>query len=305
MRTKKDKRSTSKPLHLTEKFTRAGDYARQVHVENRKGIAHLHHASPVLPSGAVTDLTAEDAAVRMRSMTHQSFRTVVENLHRDLGLKSEVRSVFGTSRDGTEDAIMVTCSGVKNFDRVRYAAVLQGKLANQWGVIAFLEGAGKDSRYSFIVPIKTEGMTANVTAGTRIADIARNLAAEGIEYHTINPVKGGHEVVVIDQGTKLADNVSRAADRFGVSSVEQQMGNTSLPAQYSAKLPKENIYDLTADPESLRAKAILVPPHANHTYAALESGSGRHPVAVRPAHSCRWCGSLCGSSFESSVAASF
>jgi (p)ppGpp synthase/HD superfamily hydrolase len=36
MRTKKNKKSTSKPLHLTEKFTRAVDYARQIHVENRK-----------------------------------------------------------------------------------------------------------------------------------------------------------------------------------------------------------------------------------------------------------------------------
>ena len=36
MTTKKDKRSRSEPVHLTEKFTRAIDYARQIHVETRK-----------------------------------------------------------------------------------------------------------------------------------------------------------------------------------------------------------------------------------------------------------------------------
>jgi (p)ppGpp synthase/HD superfamily hydrolase len=36
MTTKKDKRDTSEPLHLTEKFTRAVDYARQIHIETRK-----------------------------------------------------------------------------------------------------------------------------------------------------------------------------------------------------------------------------------------------------------------------------
>jgi hypothetical protein len=94
-------------------------------------------------------------------------------------------------------------------EAVRYAGAWLGKLGNQKAILSFSSSDdGPDSVYHLHLPEKD-------TQAVR-----KTLEEIGIQFRSIEPKQGGHDIYVFDQGRTLADKIEDVAEKYDVRAYE-------------------------------------------------------------------------------------
>jgi hypothetical protein len=156
------------------------------------------------------------AKIRLVSKSHQEALKAYDEIDRGLGLPSGHKSGIGVWKTGAENTVINRVSGQVDPDALRYSTALKGKISHQISALQFQQAeGGKDLLHEFMVPLKE----ANA------AELKHRLEVAGLEYHTLDPVTGGHKVIILDQNGEQADKVEEAARRFRVRNVETSQGS--------------------------------------------------------------------------------
>jgi hypothetical protein len=144
-----------------------------------------------------------DAQKRLTSENQARYKSITEDIDKNIGIKSTQENAIGDWSDGAENTIFNTINNVKNYEELRYSAALKGSVGNQKAVIPFIEDvAGKDSLYI------TEITNIDINA------LRNKLDELGIKFRTIISGKNSTKVVVFDQGSQLIDNIKQLGEIY-------------------------------------------------------------------------------------------
>jgi hypothetical protein len=153
------------------------------------------------------DLSAAEAARRLRSPGQAHFRRLAGDILRHLGVvRHHVRDAVGDWPGGVENSLLVEVPDPPADDTLCYAAVWFGLLARQKEVLAFRPGRqGPDAVVQLDLPEHD------------LAELRRALDQYGITCRTIVPTDLGHRVLVYDAGCRLRLPLVRLARRYGAA----------------------------------------------------------------------------------------
>lgn len=176
------------------------DNAGQFSSKPEKGKKATAFVSPNTEEG----LTFEKAAELLSAQQQRDFRALAEDVHNQLGIKSEIRDVVGDWADGAEPSTAAQCTNVADVDELRYLLAWQGKLARQKAVLGFIRNrSGKDFLWTFDAP-------------DDIKEVRSRLSALGIQFRTLKPDEGRVRVMIVDEGGQLAEKVKEVARHYGI-----------------------------------------------------------------------------------------
>jgi hypothetical protein len=151
------------------------------------------------------NLSFEEAAHRLGSESQQQLKVIAADVVKQAGLKGERPvNAIGDWSDGAENSIIEPIRGEVNPDALKYAAAYIGAIANQKAVLTFTTGDGPDSVFR---------MHVNGTSGGKLRE---SLDKHGIEFRTLVPTHTGYDVVVVDLGRQLTNNIEGFADEHGI-----------------------------------------------------------------------------------------
>lgn len=120
-----------------------------------------------------------------------------------LGLASDNRPIIGAWRDGAENSVISRLENV-SWEQLRTAAAMKGWLANQKQVLAFREDE------------KGNAFMASFTAKGDLDSIHKYLLDNGLDYHTLEPVRSGGAIVhVYGDKPETAKRVQQAGEHYG------------------------------------------------------------------------------------------
>lgn len=157
-------------------------------------------------------LNSKEAWTRMHSAGQKAFEKLTKELDSKLGLQARSTPAYGVWKDGAENSLVTRFQGKADPELVRYESALRAKWGDQKAALNFhKDDNGADRVYEFFVK------------DNDVDKIAQQLLGHGIEFQTIEPKAGGHNVVIYDQGAQLVQNVKEAAQSFG-SQVKYERG---------------------------------------------------------------------------------
>ena len=129
------------------------------------------------------------------------------------GMNVEIEDVVGDTKSWKAENSLLVNGNPTDFGAFRKATVLMGMRGNphtpaelcQKGVILFnKDKQGADARY--VVNVHEKDSEA----------LRKHLDECGLEFRTIIPKEDGHEVVILDQGKQLANNIAKFSEGYNV-----------------------------------------------------------------------------------------
>jgi len=153
-------------------------------------------------------LTFETALERMNSGNQQLYKSITEDVDRQLGYTSQSINTMGNWADGAENSIFNAIEKVNSYDELKYGAAVKGKIGKQKSVIPFMaNSAGADSLYLVDIP------------DMKMADLIGKLDELGIDFRTLAEQKDGVKLAVFDPGSQLATNIANLEKTFNTEAV--------------------------------------------------------------------------------------
>jgi len=148
-------------------------------------------------------LTFETALERTKSGNQQLYKTITEDVDRQLGYTSKSVNAIGDWSDGAENTIFNEIQKVNSYEELRYNTAIKGKVGKQKAVIPFMvNSTGADSLY--LVDLKD----------IKIADLRGKLDELGFEFRTLAEQQDGTKVVIFDPGSQLTENITKLGETF-------------------------------------------------------------------------------------------
>lgn len=145
------------------------------------------------------DLSFENAEGRLTSQEQSLLLAYSGKINSALGIRGTTSSVVGAWADGAENSTVGVYGDEVSYDAIRAAASLKGLLEKQKAVIAFKARKGGEARISAMdIP-------------GDMAEIHYGLLKGGIEFHTLQPTKGGVRVWTFQERSSKEANAQLSA----------------------------------------------------------------------------------------------
>lgn len=211
--------------------------------------------------------TFEDAIRDLDSPRHANIKAVFHSVDTTLGLTSESLSVIGdwAAEGKAEASILTRYTGVLDADQLQYALAWQGKLANQKGMLGFIEETGNDCLWT-------------IRAGWSILESRNFLDDASILSRSLIKVQdSGTLIYVVDFGKELGKNVQQLIQR-GSATAQPILGNAIPVGEWQAR-PDARARGLQEYERIIRRYEAQYPSR-NHfersKLARMAAGSQRH-----------------------------
>ena len=165
------------------------------------GKAGREEAFSFVSPNVKSDLDFKGAVKELQSRQQAKLLGASADIHRKLGINARDTSIVGAWSDGAENSIMTRYNA--DWNETLLAGVMKAHLADQKAVLVFQPAKlGKTVLASFKA-------TGDLDA------IYKNLLADGIENHTIDPIDGGAMVHVVDLDGSSLKAIDKGAARYG------------------------------------------------------------------------------------------
>jgi hypothetical protein len=161
--------------------------------------------SPEVESG----LDYREARKRAKGEVQHKWIKLSSDIDRKLGLRGTTVTVIGDwapagETAGAEPSSITRYENVTDFDTLKYALAIKGRIAKQWAVIPFLSSpGGKDSLWTLDLPADPES-------------VRKSLDRQGIAFRTLQETDQGTRVYLFDQGSELGDKVHAVAKQYHI-----------------------------------------------------------------------------------------
>jgi SPP1 gp7 family putative phage head morphogenesis protein len=151
-----------------------------------------------------------------------------------LGLDSrQVRAVGDTASYGTEPSVVSIVDGPVDFERLRYASALKGKMLNQKTVLPFVDEAdGPDLLYWFSVS----------TEKASIQELREELTSRGLQFRTLIPGEGRTRVMIYDPGSALGEPLEGVGRHYGAT-IHWRQGRGAFIGSDDSRVEAREVYD--------------------------------------------------------------
>jgi len=161
-----------------------------------------------------SNLDFPGAVDAIESEQQQSLHDASHFINSALNIDAHEYDIIGAWADGAENSVMDVVAS-SNWDKLMLSGAMKGHIADQKSVLIFQQQDGGTSALS------------KFEAKGELADIHRDLLADGLAFHTLVPHEGGATVYVADLDGSAADAVEKAAERYDAS-VEVQFGRAEF-----------------------------------------------------------------------------
>ena len=211
------------------------------------------------PSGSI-ERDTDKAIDQLDGERHANQKRIMEDVDRQLGIKSTHVNAVGVWADGAENSLTIKVQGVDH-EKLKYATAIKAKLARQKDAIAFTPDE-KGNSYLYTVSVRDKD----------IRKLRKAATDSGLAYHTIHEDgKRGSKVIVFDPSGsgELDDAVQKFAGEVDTYDAERDRGHGEfLTEEYNSRAKAAAKYDkIIADYEKAN-------PDQRHYKGEARSGSG-------------------------------
>ena len=133
------------------------------------------------------NLTYSGAKQRLGSQEQAHLTALSGRVNKALGIKGSIHNVVGAWADGAENSTVGVYNGDVPYETIRVAASMKGLLEQQKAVIAFKAREGGKARIT------------EITLPGNMDDHHQMMLDGGIEFHTLQPIKGGVKAWVFQE----------------------------------------------------------------------------------------------------------
>jgi hypothetical protein len=162
----------------------------------------MGRASAFVSPNVASNLDLKGAEKGIRGKQQAALREASDYINKQTGVDDgRDIDVIGAWKDGAENSLLTTSDAP--WDNFKLAAVMKAHLADQKSVLLFDEQEGGKT------------VLAHFNAKGKVDEIHRNLLEDGLDQHTIVPVKGGARVYVVDLDGSHSDAIEKGAARYG------------------------------------------------------------------------------------------
>jgi hypothetical protein len=207
-----------------------------------------------------------EAAHRLNSRPQKLAEKLSEDIGAHLGIKASVRPAIGHWEGGAENSMVSRFAPGTSPDAVEYHNAIMAKVERQNTGISFHpDPKGPDVAFQFRVP-------------SAVADpktIARLLEEHHISGSSIEPVPGGHNVLITSPGGELRGPVSEIASRLKATEVKEHNGRQVTLGDWNDRNAASTVYDArireleAAHPEWHKVRTELESSPAYNTLSKL------------------------------------
>ena len=141
------------------------------------------------------------AIAGLKSNRQRILEQAAKEIDEGLKLRSHNTAAVGAWSDGAENSIMSEIDG-GTLEELLVGAAMKAHLAEQKDALVFQDDPDGDQ---FLYSFHADG---------DLEEIHDNLLADGIEFHTVIPTKGGAMVYVADMSGDAKDAVAKGAQRY-------------------------------------------------------------------------------------------
>lgn len=175
-----------------------------------------------------------EAEKRLSSRSQKTAEKLSEDLGARLGIKAVVRPSIGHWEGGAENSMISRFAPGSSPDAVEYHNAIMAKARRQNAGISFHpDPKGPDVAFQFRVP-------------SSVADpktIVRLLEEHHISGSSIEPIAGGHNVIITSPGGELRGPVSEIANRLKATQVKEHNGTQTTLVDWNDRNAASTVYD--------------------------------------------------------------
>jgi hypothetical protein len=204
-----------KKRFLNEALRRVAALGGPKRVAGLPAMGEAERVGSTFVSPSVAQHATWETSVAPPSLRDTHFSNASHDVDRRMGMRTVQSSAIGAWSDGAEPSVMTQTKG-ESWDRLKLAAAMKGHLGDQKAVLVFKEGEPGGS-----------AIKASFPATGSLDDIHKNLLADVLAFHTLEPIEGGAIVHVADMDGSLHDAVVKGANRYGAE-VDTRQGRVEF-----------------------------------------------------------------------------